>query len=307
MVGLGQRMARLVRAPAQWVSAPAFVVCILAVLPAMPAGSDPIDTRVISVGGAITEVVFALGAQDRLIAVDSTSQYPREAQDLPDVGYMRQLATEPILALAPSLVLVEEDAGPPEVLDQLRAANVDLVVVADDPSPQGVLAKIEAVASALGLEAQGREIAARLQTEFARLEDAIAPAATRPRVLFLLSIGDGAPLAAGVGTSAAGIIALAGGENAIDGFEGYKPLTPEAAATAAPDVLLVTTRTLEALGGPQAVLARPEVAATKAGRDGRLVALDGLLLLGFGPRTPEAIRALAGALHPGLVLPQGSE
>jgi iron complex transport system substrate-binding protein len=307
MVGLGQRMARLVRAPAQWVSAPAFVVCILAVLPAMPAGSDPIDTRVISVGGAITEVVFALGAQDRLIAVDSTSQYPREAQDLPDVGYMRQLAAEPILALAPSLVLVEEDAGPPEVLDQLRAANVDLVVVADDPSPQGVLAKIEAVASALGLEAQGREIAARLQTEFARLEDAIAPAATRPRVLFLLSIGDGAPLAAGVGTSAAGIIALAGGENAIDGFEGYKPLTPEAAATAAPDVLLVTTRTLEALGGPQAVLARPEVAATKAGRDGRLVALDGLLLLGFGPRTPEAIRALAGALHPGLVLPQGSE
>ena len=307
MVGLGQRMARLVRAPAQWVSAPAFVVCILAVLPAMPAGSDPIETRVISVGGAITEVVFALGAQDRLIAVDSTSQYPREAQDLPDVGYMRQLATEPILALAPSLVLVEEDAGPPEVLDQLRAANVDLVVVADDPSPQGVLAKIEAVASALGLEAQGREIAARLQTEFARLEDAIAPAATRPRVLFLLSIGDGAPLAAGVGTSAAGIIALAGGENAIDGFEGYKPLTPEAAATAAPDVLLVTTRTLEALGGPQAVLARPEIAATKAGRDGRLVALDGLLLLGFGPRTPEAIRALAGALHPGLVLPQGSE
>jgi len=307
MVGLGQRMARLVRAPAQWVSAPAFVVCILAVLPAMPAGSDPIDTRVISVGGAITEVVFALGAQDRLIAVDSTSQYPREAQDLPDVGYMRQLATEPILALAPSLVLVEEDAGPPEVLDQLRAANVDLVVVADDPSPQGVLAKIEAVASALGLEAQGREIAARLQTEFARLEDAIAPAATRPRVLFLLSIGDGAPLAAGVGTSAAGIIALAGGENAIDGFEGYKPLTPEAAATAAPDVLLVTTRTLEALGGPQAVLARPEIAATKAGRDGRLVALDGLLLLGFGPRTPEAIRALAGTLHPGLVLPQGSE
>ena len=307
MVGLGQRMARLVRAPAQWVSAPAFVVCVLAVLPAIPAGSDPIDTRVISVGGAITEVVFALGAQDRLIAVDSTSQYPREAQDLPDVGYMRQLAAEPILALAPSLVLVEEDAGPPEVLDQLRAANVDLVVVADDPSPQGVLAKIEAVASALGLEAQGREIAARLQTEFARLEDAIAPAATRPRVLFLLSIGDGAPLAAGVGTSAAGIIALAGGENAIDGFEGYKPLTPEAAATAAPDVLLVTTRTLEALGGPQAVLARPEVAATKAGRDGRLVALDGLLLLGFGPRTPEAIRALAGALHPGLVLPQGSE
>jgi iron complex transport system substrate-binding protein len=126
-------------------------------------------------------------------------------------------------------------------------------------------------------------------------------------VLFLLSIGDGAPLAAGLGTSAAGIIALAGGENAIDGFEGYKPLTPEAAATAAPDVLLVTTRTLEALGGPQAVLARPEIAATKAGRDGRLVALDGLLLLGFGPRTPEAIRALASALHPGLVLPQGSE
>jgi len=59
----------------------------------------------------------------------------------------------------------------------------------------------------------------------------------------------------------------------------------------------VTERTLELLGGPEAVLARPDVALTPAGRNGRLIAMDGLLLLGFGPRTPQAARQLAAALH----------
>lgn len=259
--------------------------------------------RIVSIGGAVTEIVHALGAGDRLVAVDTTSTWPPAVKDLPDVGYMRRLSAEPILALAPTLVLAIEDAGPEAALEQLRAAGVRVVAIADDPTPAGVLDKVRAVAAALGREPAGEALAARLEAEFAALASAVETLPGRPKVLFLLSVGRGAPLVAGRDTSAAGIIALAGGDNAIDGFTDFKPLTAEAAIAAAPDVLLAPERTLSIMGGPEALLARPELAATPAGRSGRLVAMDAQLLLGFGPRTPEAIRALARVLHPGAALP----
>ena len=266
---------------------------------------DPVSPdRIVSVGGAVTEIVFALGAQQRLVAVDSTSLYPAEAAALPDVGYMRQLSAEPILGLDPALILAVEDAGPQSALDQLHAAGVPIVLVPDEPTPQGVLRKVETVAGALGLKAEGKALKTGLETDFALLSAAIGKVESRPRVLFLLSVGDGSgALAAGRGTSAAGIVALAGGRNAIDAFDGFKPLSPEAIVLAAPDVLLVPQRTLHQPDGVSDLRARPDIAATPAGRNGRIVAIDDLLLLGFGPRTPEAIRSLAAALHPGLSLP----
>ncbi len=259
--------------------------------------------RIVSIGGAVTEIVHALGALDQVVAVDTTSTWPEEAEALPDVGYMRRLSPEPVLALEPTLVLAVEDAGPPSALDQLKAAGARVVTIADDPSPEGVVAKVRAVAAALGRQAAGEALVARLDDEFAALREAVAALPDRPRVLFLLSVGRGAPLVAGRETSAAGIIALAGGRNAVEGFTDFKPLTPEAAITAAPDIILVPERSVPLLGGPEAILARPELAATPAGRAGRLLAMDAQLLLGFGPRTPDAIRRLAAALHPGISLP----
>ena len=280
-------------------------VC-LAGLPAQPAfGQSGAQDggRVVSVGGSVTEIIYALGAGDRLIAVDSTSLHPPEARAHPDVGYMRRLSAEPILAMKPSLLLAVEDAGPPSVLEQLRAAGTRLVMVPDDPSPAGVLRKVGVIAGALGLEEEGRRVSDRLRQGLVRLGKALEDVERTPSVLFLLSVGRGAPLAAGRGTSAASIIALAGGRNAIDAFEGYKPLSPEAMVGAEPDFLLVTDRTLGLLGGAQALLSRPEIAATPAGREARLITMNGLLLLGFGPRTPEAIRSLAAGLHPELSIP----
>ncbi len=263
------------------------------------------DERIVSVGGSITEIVYALGLQERLVAVDTTSLYPPQARELPNVGYMRQLAAEPILALAPTLILAVEDSGPPTVLDQLRSTGTKLVNVPDDPSPQGVLDKVALVADTLGVETQGAALRLRLAGAFSRLEAQVAKVTERPRVLFLLSVGNGAPLAAGRDTSAAGIIALAGGVNAIDGFTKFKPLSPEAAIAAAPDVVLITGRTLGMLGGREGLLTRPELAGTPAAKNGRLVTMDGLLLLGFGPRTPQAIVELAQALHPGMTFDTG--
>jgi len=259
--------------------------------------------RVVAIGGAVTEIVYALGAGDRLLAVDTTSLYPPAARALPNVGYMRQLAAEPIVGLAPTLVLAEADAGPLSVLEQIRAAGVAVTSIPDEPSPVGVIGKVRAVAGALALPEEGEALVARLERSFASLRSAIAATAEKPTVLFVLSVGTGATLVAGRETSADGIVTLAGARNAVTGFTGFKPLSGEAAIAAAPDVVLVTDRTLDLLGGREALFARPDLAATPAGRAGRLIVMDGLLLLGFGPRTPEAVRTLALALHPALDLP----
>ena len=279
--------------------------CLLTVWPLLGADIARSETpRVVSVGGAVTEIVYALGLSDRIVAVDSTSLFPEEAKQKPNVGYMRRLAPEPILALEPTLLLAVEDAGPSSVFDQIREAGVPVALVPDEPSPAGVLDKIARVASVLGAAEKGKALASQLKAELASLAAVVAGIPQRPRVLFLLSIGRGAPLAAGRDTAAAAIVALAGGVNAVDAYDGYKPLSPEAAVAAAPDVLLVTARSLRLLGGRDGVLGIPEIALTPAGQEGRVIALDGLLLLGFGPRTGEAVRLLARALHPGAVLPE---
>ncbi len=269
---------------------------LLAVGPALAAG------RIVAVGGDVTEIVFALGAGDRLVAVDSTSRHPEAAEDLPDVGYLRRLAAEPIVALDPDLVLASAAAGPPVVIDQLRGAGVRVVEIPDAPDVAGVVAKVEAVGEALGLRDEAAQLALDVRGQVAAVQGALAALESRPRVLFMLNVGRGAPLTGGRDTSAAAIIALAGGTNAVDGFAGYKPLSQEAAIAAAPDVVLLPAATLEALGGPDALLARPELRSSPAAATGRVVAMDGLLLLGFGPRLGEAVTTLARALHPDLIL-----
>lgn len=273
---------------------------------AMPCGAArpaaPAD-RLVSIGGVVTEILFALGAGDRIVAVDSTSSYPPEADALPDVGYIRQLVAEPIIALEPSLVLILDGAGPPTTVEQLQAAKVPIRTVPDDPTALGIAEKIRIVGDAVGLGPEGRALADRVDGELARLAGEISAVEERPSVLFVLAASNGRLLAAGDGTSAAGIIELAGGRNAIVGFEDYRPLSAEAAVAAEPDLLLFMDRTLDEMGGMAGVLARPELALTPAAQAGRVKAMDGLLLLGFGPRTPQAVRELAAAIHPGLALP----
>ncbi|MEM7022812.1 MAG: hemin ABC transporter substrate-binding protein, partial [Pseudomonadota bacterium] len=229
------------------------------------AGANAAD-RVVAAGGSVTEVVYALEAQDRLIAVDSTSQHPPAADSLPDVGYFRSLSAEPILALKPDLVLAVEAAGPPAALDQLRSAGVEVVTIQDEPTPRGVASKIHQIATALQLDAEGDALADDVVAAFELLQQQLDHSSTPPKVLFLLSAGRGAPLAAGRDTAADAIIRLAGGHNAIDAFEGYKPLSPEAAIAAQPDVILCMDHTVEAMGGHEAILSLPEIALTPAGK-----------------------------------------
>lgn len=264
--------------------------------------ADP--ARIVSIGGAITEIIYRLGMERGIVAVDTTSLFPAAAlKTHPNVGYMRALSAEGILSMRPTLIVADAAAGPPPVFRQLNAAGARVVILRDDPSPAGVVYKFRAIGRLVGKAPLGDRLAATFQDDMRRLSSAIARAKGKPRVLFLLSVGRGALLVAGRKTSADAIIRLAGGVNAVQGYDRYKPLSPEAAIAARPDVILTVTRTEKALGGIAKIAARREFAPTPAGQQGRVVAMDGLYLLGFGPRTPMAVRDLARKLHPGLSLP----
>ena len=256
--------------------------------------------RIVSIGSSLTEIIYALGGEDLLVGVDSTSLYPDAARSLPQVGYMRALSAEGVLALKPTLVLATSAAGPRTALDQLASTGIEVMILPDHYDYDSVAGKIAAVGKVIGKEAEADALIAKGRSDIQGLAGKLAAADSKPRVLFLLSMGGGAPQAAGRDTAADGIIRLAGGRNAIDGYAGYRPLTPEAVINARPDFLLVTRQTVEAFGGVSALIDQPAIRLTPAGRAGKVLQFDTLLLLGFGPRTPQAAAELANALHPEL-------
>jgi iron complex transport system substrate-binding protein len=254
-------------------------------------------TRLVSIGGSLTEIVFALDAGQNLVARDQTATWPEAALALPDVGYMRALAPEGVLSVNPTALLVLEGSGPPEALAVLESAGVQYRTVPESYSAQGVLEKVRAVGAALGLTERAETLAASLEAEFAALAartDALSP---RKRVLFILSNQGGQIQASGTGTAAAGIIALAGADNVISQYEGYRPLSEEAITAAAPDAIVMMDRGGDHGATDADLLAHPAIALTPAGRDKAIFRLDGAYLLGFGPRTAAAAGELADLLH----------
>lgn len=269
---------------------------LLALLLALPARAAD---RVVIAGGDLTEIAFALGAGDAVVGVDQTSTEPVAATALPQIGYVRRLSAEGVLALAPDLVLAAADAGPEIAFDQLAAAGVAVARAPGGNGPDSVVDKIVFVGAALGRPTQAAALADLVRAEFAAVAAKVSRIPDRPRVLFVLSTEQGAPLVAGSGTSADAMIGLAGGVNAAAGIEGFKPMAPEAILAAVPDLVLMMAQHAARAGGIGAVLARPDFAQTPAGRAGRGVTMEGMLLLGFGPRSPQAVADLARALHPG--------
>jgi iron complex transport system substrate-binding protein len=275
---------------------PPLAVLLLSLL-VVTASADELPERVAIADGVATEIAYMLGAGDRIVALDATSSYPADAKEKPQLGYFRNLSAEGILALTPDLLLASPHAGPDVVLDQVRAAGVRIEQTPEVKTLADLPAKVPFVGEALGLEQQAADIAEKLESEIADLAGKRPDLADPPRVLFVISIQDGAPLAAGEGTAPDEVIEAAGGVN-VATFDGFKPMNAEAVIAAAPDLLLMTSEHAETLGGAKAVLDRPEFALTPAGEAERSVALPALTVLGLGPRTPESIRQLRDALSP---------
>ncbi len=263
---------------------------------------DAKTDRIVSIGGAVTEILYDLGLKDRIVGVDTTSLFPEEAlKQKPNVGYMRALSTEGVLSLKPSLVVAIEGSGPPDALALLRETGLPLAMVQDEQTPQGVLKKITDIGKLVHAEPAAAELSKSVQGHFANLETLRAKVSKPKRVLFVLSLQNGRALVAGQKSAADGMIALAGGINAATGFEGYKAMTDEAIIGAAPDLILMMNTGNHAPAAD--VFALPAFSATPAAANKALLRMDGLYLLGYGPRTPEAARDLMATLYPELNLP----
>ena len=265
-----------------------------------PVAAEP--RRIVSIGGAATEILYQVGREDRIVGVDTTSLFPPEAlKTKPNVGYLRAISAEGVLSLSPDLILMEKDAGPPETVALLEQSGIRIVRVASGYEMEALPQKIRQVAEAVGKTEDGARIAAKVKSDLSTLKSTLAGVTTKKRVLFILSMVDGRPMAAGTGTAADAIIRLANAENVFGDVQGYKTISPEAAAALQPEAILMITRS----GAPEEgtdILKQPAFVETPAAKTGSFIKMDGLYLLGFGPRTPEAARELAARLYPDLNL-----
>lgn len=260
--------------------------------------------RIVVAGGVITEVIYALGRQERIVGLDSTSQFPPEAlKTTPDIGYVRALSAEGVLSLKPSLVLLIEGAGPPDAIALIAEAGVPIARIADGQTAEGVAEKIRAIGEAIGARDDAIMLADRTMTQFRELDALRRRVAGKPRVLFVLSLQNGRAMVGGRNSSADAVIALAGAENAAAAIEGYKPMTDEAIIGAAPDFVLMMSRGGNHGTNADELFALPAFSQTPAAARRRLVQMDGLYLLGFGPRTPAAARDLMAAVNPDKAIP----
>lgn len=291
----------------------AFVIAIVTVASPVPSRAEGIvvhdargqdititdPSRIVAIGGAVTEILYALGLETRIAGVDSTSVYPAAAFKKPNVGYMRQLSSEGVLGLNPSVIFAMQGSGPKETMDVLEAAKIPVVLVPESYSEQGILDKISLVGHALGADARAACLSTAVAKDLGQLK-ALRAKVTKPRrVMFVMSLVNGRAMTAGSHTAADEIIKLSGGVNAVTDYEGYKPINDEAIVAAKPDVVLSIDRGKDSLNA-DAIYQHPAFALTPVVANKSFISMEGLYLLGFGPRTAAAARDLSIRLYPAL-------
>lgn len=236
--------------------------------------------RIISAGSAVTELILALHAEQSLVAVDVTSQLP-EGQPLPKIGYHRRLSAEGLLALSPTKLIGSDEMGPAPVLQQLKSTGVDIEVVNTQANVDGLKARIDQIAAILNKPQEAQQLKSLVDQQVQSLK-ANQPTEQKKKVLFLLIHEGRAANVAGTDTTPDAIIRLAGAINpAADKITAYKPLSSESMVEMQPDVILVSGRSFEKLGGPDAIIKMmPLLAATPAGQNKQIMAIDGAALVG---------------------------
>ncbi len=259
----------------------------------VPAIEPAIDAkRMVTIGSSTTELAFALGAGDKVVAVDVTSKHPATALQLPKVGYYRSLSAEGILSMQPDLLLGTDEMGPPPVFQQLQEGKVRVEQLPAGSGVDNLKQRIELMAELLGNEAAGQQLWNKINAELNEAESLIQ--GKRPRVMFMLS-HTGTPMMAGKNTEIDSLITLAGGINvAAEHFSSYRQVSAESLMMMQPDILIVSEASLANTSVDKLLALQPGLLATPAGQNKRVEVIDGTLLIGgLGPRTGEAVKELA--------------
>ncbi len=252
--------------------------------------------RIITLGPDVTEIVYALGADEKIIALDRSSKYPADTAGKTNVGYRRSLSAEGVLALHPDLIIASEDIGPPEVVDVLNQSGVPVLYIPAVNSREGLVAKISLIAERLQLEPQGEVLTKSVIADFDAAMAHVRKVSEGRGKKVVFFHGLAKLSGAGSDTAADAFIRHAGGVNPLAVYKGYKAVSAEWLLEAEPEVVLMLS---DGAGGPKAedVFSDKALQNTPAARNKALIVLDGPYMLGFGPRTAEAVRILADALY----------
>lgn len=249
----------------------------------------PEEVRLVTLGGAVTDIVRELGHGAHIVGVDSTSADVELDTEPEEVGFFRRTSVPGVLSLRPTHVLSVEEAGPPSLFEALKAAGVEVTKVKSPTSVEEAEKRILRIAAALDEKEAGARIVARIKADL----EGVTKSKRAPRVLFVYARGPGTLLVAGTKTGPEALVRRAGGTFAVDAFSGFKPFSSEAVLSSAPEVLLMTEDGLQSLGGLEGLRKHPVLGQTPAVKASRVIAMDDLRLLGFGPDLGEVIRELS--------------
>jgi iron complex transport system substrate-binding protein len=253
------------------------------------------NQKIVSLNGTVSEILVDLGFENNIIGTDVTSNYPESLKSKPKIGHYRNISAEGIIALQPDVVTGLSTEIKPELAAQLKSAGIKLVLFTQDFSPDGTRKLIKDMAAAFGGQQQASILIKKLDTDLATANK-LNKTTTKPKVLFIYARGAGTMMVSGDNTPLNKIIQLAGGQNAVTGFNDYKPLTSEALIAANPDAILLFSSGMESLGGAAGLLNVQGINQTNAGKNKKFITMEGELLTGFGPRLGQAIAELSQKL-----------
>ena len=253
--------------------------------------SIPSSARIVSLNGSTTEILFALGVGKNVVGCDASSTYPKDVREkLPSVGYQYGLNAEGILSLKPTLVIGRDDVKPPQVVQQLRMAGVPVLLLKEPRSFKTAKQRLLTIGKAVGKEKKAKTLTKALDADIQKLKTKRSTRKGKPKLkaLFLYLRGTQTTLVLGKNTAPDAMFEIVGAENAAGNIKGNKPMTAEAVIAAQPDVYVLFTTGLKSVGGVDGLLKLPGLAHTPAGQNGRVVAMPGQYLSGFGPRCGRA-------------------
>ncbi len=250
---------------------------------------EPVEAqRIVSLNGTISEVLVNLGEEDNIVGVDVTTTYPTSlTEKATNLGHVRSITIEPLLALQPTVIYASSKDVNPDLMKQIKEANITLHTINQEFSVEGTANLIKEVATSLN-----KENYQPMVDEINNKIEKVMQFETQPKVLFIYARGAGNMMVAGQNTPLDAVINLAGGVNAAQGFEDFKPLTPEALLEANPDVILMFESGLQSIGGVDGIMQIEGVAQTNAGKNKKVIAMDGQFLSGFSPRLGDAVLEL---------------
>ena len=244
------------------------------------------SNSIVVAGGSITEIIYFLNLQNKLVGVDVTSNYPLNAKKLPSIGYIRNLSIEGLLSLKPNLILAEESIGPPIILKQLNKTSVEFRIIKNNYTLEGINEKFLCISKILDVEIKNNIDYKKFVNNVKKLKSFVKNNNKEKKdILLILMMKGTSPIIAGKNTSGHGFIKMIGQNNSMGKVSGWKPVSSEQILIANPNYIIVTKRALKDFTSIEKFLKLPGISSTKAAKNKNIFIKDGMSLLGYGPRT----------------------